>query len=64
MESIFEEAEDVTDEREECLDECEIIEYDMSLQTVPYDTKPYEEFFRLYQFNLSKEVVEMFENPQ
>ena len=64
MEGIFEEAEDVADEREECLDECEIIEYDMSLQTVPYDTKPYEEFFRLYQFNLSKEVVEMFENPQ
>ena len=62
MESIFEEAEDVTDEREECLDECEIIEYDMSLQTVPYDTKPYEEFN--LQFNLSKEVVEMFENPQ
>ena len=60
MEGIVEEAEDVGD----CLDECEITEYHMSLQTVPYDTKPYGEFFRSYPFNLTKDVIDLLEDPQ
>ena len=64
MEGIVEEADDVADERRECLSECEMTGYTMSLQTVPYDTKPYEEFFRLYQFNMSKATIDMFNNPQ
>ena len=64
MEGIVEEADDVADERRECLSECEMTGYTMSLQTVPYDTKPYEEYFRSYPSNLSKDVIDMLENPQ
>ena len=64
MEGIVEEADDVADERRECLSECEMTEYAMSLQTVPYDTKPYEEFFRLYQFNMSEKTVDMLNKPE
>ena len=64
MEGIVEEAEQVADERRQCLPQCIIFEYAMSLQSVPYDTKPYEEYFRSYPSNLSKDVIDMLENPQ
>ena len=64
MEGIVEEAEDVADERRECLSECSTTEYAMSLQTVPYDTKPYKQFFRLYPFDFSNDTIDMFNNPQ
>ena len=64
MEGIVEEAEDVADERRECLSECSTTEYAMSLQTVPYDTEPYKQFFRLYPFDFSNDTIDMFNNPQ
>ena len=64
MEGIVEEAEEVADERRRCLPECMMTEYAMSLQSLPYDTKPYQEHFRSYPNNLSKDVIGMLENPQ
>lgn len=62
MEEIVEVAERVTDETKRCLPECSMTEYVMSVQTLPYDSAPYEKW--LDHFNFSRDIIEMMKHPQ
>ena len=57
MEEIVEVAEKDTDEKKKwCLPECSMTEYVMSVQTLPYDSTPYEKW--LDNFDISNESVQ------